>query len=601
MKIVNFKSLVIKNFLSVGEKPVEINFKPGLNIITGANKDKEDRRNGVGKSTIADALYFAIFGDTLREINAKYIKNNLTDGKVKVTLEFDIVSNNVTSEIYVERTLNPAKVFLKINDEDKTRDSIANTNAYIESLLSTNADIFQHCVTLTINNTIPFMGKKKGDKRKFIESIFNLEVFSRMSERLKSDINEVKNSYNTEFTRLNTLNANYSSLSNQSETFEEDRRNRLEKYLKRKKDNNAELAVIEDYLREFKNVSISPIQDKIAIANDNLKKADAKINEFYTKTSQTETQITHLNHRYKTIGTKEDKCPVCARSILDHDRDHIADEKKNILDEINNKKAELEQLISDRTKFDAVKAFVCKQISDLNKKLKEAELEQVKYKNNLDRKEQLKGWLNTLDDDINAVSKQENSFKTLLLESKNTIKDVETKIETIKNLSKVLDNVKFVVSEEGVKSYIIKKILQLFNNKIAFYLKKLDSNCVLTFDEYFEEKIINDKGIECSYNNFSGAEKKTIDLACLFAFMDIRRLQGDVAYNVCLFDELLDSSFDEKGVELVLDALKERSDLYSECCYIISHRKESIKAATGEIIYLEKYNGLTQRMEFTGL
>lgn len=601
MKIVNFKSLVIKNFLSVGEKPVEINFKPGLNIITGANKDKEDRRNGVGKSTIADALYFAIFGDTLREINAKYIKNNLTDGKVKVVLEFDIVSNNVTSEVYVERTLNPAKVFLKINDEDKTRDSIANTNAYIESLLSTNADIFQNCVTLTINNTIPFMGKKKGDKRKFIESIFNLEVFSRMSDRLKNDINEVKNSYNTEFTRLNTLNANYTSLSNQSETFEEDRRNRLEKYLKRKKDNNAELAVIEDYLREFKDVTISPIQDKIVVSNDNLKKADAKINEFYTKTSQTETEISHLNHRYKTIGTKEDKCPVCARSILDHDRDHITSEKKNILSEINNKKAELEQLLNDRTKFDAVKAFVCKQISDLNKKLKEAELEQVKYKNNLERKEQLKGWLNTLDDDINAVSKQENSFKTLLLESKNTIKDVETKIETIKNLSKVLDNVKFVVSEEGVKSYIIKKILQLFNNKIALYLKKLDSNCVLTFDEYFEEKIINDKGIECSYNNFSGAEKKTIDLACLFAFMDIRRLQGDVAYNVCLFDELLDSSFDEKGVELVLDTLKERSDLYRECCYIISHRKESIKAATGDIIYLEKYNGLTQRMEFTGL
>jgi len=601
MKHINFKNLTIKNFLSVGEKPVELTFKPGLNIITGTNKDKEDRRNGVGKSTVADALYFAIFGNTLREINAKYIKNNLTDGKVKVTLEFEIVSNNVISEIYVERTLNPAKVFLKINGEDKTRDSIANTNTYIESLLSTNADIFQNCVTLTINNTIPFMGKKKGDKRKFIESIFNLEVFSRMSERLKADTNEVKNSYNTEFTRLSTLQANYNNLNNQSESFEEDRRNRLEKYLKRKKDNNAELGVIEDYLREFKDVTIAPIKEKIVTANDNLKKADAKINEFYTKISQKETEINHLNNRYKTIGTKEDKCPVCARSILDHDRDHIDSEKLRIRNEIEQTKTDKSNLEKELTQFDAVKAFICKQISDLNKKLKEAELEQVKYKNNLERKEQLKGWLNTLDDDITVVSRQENTYNKLVLDSKANITESETKIETIKNLSKILDNVKFVVSEEGVKSYIIKKILQLFNNKIAYYLSKLDSNCVLTFDEYFEEKIINDKGIECSYNNFSGAEKKTIDLACLFAFMDIRRLQGDVAYNVCLFDELLDSSFDEKGVELVLDVLKDRSDVYSECCYIISHRKESIKAATGEIIYLEKYNGLTQRMEFTGL
>ena len=601
MKHVNFKNLTIKNFLSVGEKPVELTFKPGLNIITGTNKDKEDRRNGVGKSTVADALYFAIFGNTLREINTKYIKNNITDGKVKVALEFEIISNNVTTEIYVERTLNPAKVYLKINGEDKTRDSIANTNTYIESLLSTNADIFQNCVTLTINNTIPFMGKKKGDKRKFIESIFNLEVFSRMSDRLKADINEVKNSYNTEFTRLSTLQSNYNSLNSQSDSFEEDRRNRLEKYLNRKKNNNAELAVIEDYLREFKDVSIAPIKEKIVTANENLKKTDTKINEFFTKRSQVETEITHLNHRYKTIGTKEDKCPVCARSILDHDREHIDSEKKNTLDEINQKKQDKQKIEADNQKFDAVKAFVCSQIKDLNQKLKDAELELVKYKNNLERKEQLKGWLTTLDDDIDVVSKQENTYKKILAESKSSITESETKIETIKNLSKVLDNVKFVVSEEGVKSYIIKKILQLFNNKIAYYLSKLDSNCVLTFDEYFEEKIINDKGIECSYNNFSGAEKKTIDLACLFAFMDIRRLQGDVAYNVCLFDELLDSSFDEKGVELVLDVLKDRSDMYSECCYIISHRKESIKAATGEIIYLEKYNGLTQRMEFTGL
>jgi len=378
MKHVNFKNLTIKNFLSVGEKPIELTFKPGLNIITGTNKDKEDRRNGVGKSTVADALYFAIFGNTLREINTKYIKNNITDGKVKVALEFEIVSNNVTTEIYIERTLNPAKVYLKINGEDKTRDSIANTNTYIESLLSTNADIFQNCVTLTINNTIPFMGKKKGEKRKFIESIFNLEVFSRMSDRLKADINEVKNSYNTEFTRLSTLQSNYNSLNSQSDSFEEDRRNRLQKYLNRKKNNNAELAVIEDYLREFKDVSIAPIKDKIVIANENLKKTDTKINEFFTKRSQVETEITHLNHRYKTIGTKEDKCPVCARSILDHDREHIDLEKKKTLDEINQKKQDKQKIEADNQKFDAVKAFICRQIKDLNQKLKDAELELVK-------------------------------------------------------------------------------------------------------------------------------------------------------------------------------------------------------------------------------
>ena len=160
-----------------------------------------------------------------------------------------------------------------------------------------------------------------------------------------------------------------------------------------------------------------------------------------------------------------------------------------------------------------------------------------------------------------------------------------------------LEIIKFVVSEEGVKSYIVKKILELFNAKLSHYLKKMDSNCICIFNEYFEEEIINEKGKPCSYFNFSGAERKNIDLACLFAFMDIRRLQGDVAFNFSMYDELFDSSLDERGVELVIDILKERIEQHNECVMVISHRKESTKLATGEIIFLEKQNGTTVRVE----
>ena len=82
MKQVNFKRISIKNFLSVGPEPVSIEFKPGLHIITGINKDKLDRRNGVGKSTIADAIHFAIFGSTIRELK----KENMLDDAFKLLL-----------------------------------------------------------------------------------------------------------------------------------------------------------------------------------------------------------------------------------------------------------------------------------------------------------------------------------------------------------------------------------------------------------------------------------------------------------------------------------------------------------------------------------
>jgi chromosome segregation ATPase len=76
MKNILFNKITIKNFLSVGNEPVVVKFKPGLHIITGINRDKDDRRNGVGKSTVADAVYFAVFGETLRDLKKEYVINN---------------------------------------------------------------------------------------------------------------------------------------------------------------------------------------------------------------------------------------------------------------------------------------------------------------------------------------------------------------------------------------------------------------------------------------------------------------------------------------------------------------------------------------------
>ena len=78
--------------------------------------------------------------------------------------------------------------------------------------------------------------------------------------------------------------------------------------------------------------------------------------------------------------------------------------------------------------------------------------------------------------------------------------------------------------------------------------------------------------------------------------MDIRRLQGDVAFNLNIYDELFDSSLDEKGVELVVSILQERVEKFNEAAIVISHRRDSTKIATGDIIFLQKENGITTRI-----
>ena len=105
--------------------------------------------------------------------------------------------------------------------------------------------------------------------------------------------------------------------------------------------------------------------------------------------------------------------------------------------------------------------------------------------------------------------------------------------------------------------------------------------------------MINALGQECSYYNFSSGERKNIDIAIMFAFMDLQKLQGNFDCNLLAIDELIDGCLDEEGVKNVLNILIEKNEKYGKYVYLITHRKEALKYATGEIITMSKQNGKT--------
>ena len=177
MKRINFKLLEIENFLSIGDTTVSINFKTGLNIITGVNHDKEDSKNGVGKSTIADSIYFCLFGTTIRELKKEDIINNINKKKCRVKLEFDILENNVTNVYSIERGISPNKLHVIVNGVDTTKSTAIKSTEDICNIIGATPDVFKNAVIMTVNGTIPFMAQKKVEKRKFCEGLFNLGVF----------------------------------------------------------------------------------------------------------------------------------------------------------------------------------------------------------------------------------------------------------------------------------------------------------------------------------------------------------------------------------------------------------------------------------------
>lgn len=602
MKYINFDSITIKNFLSVGKDPVKLDLKRGLNVITGINKDKEDRRNGVGKSTIADAIHFAIFGETIRELSKDFIVNSINKKDTFVELSFSVNENNDVNRYKIIRKLKPTKCYLFVNDVDLTESTIPNTNKKIKNILNSSPEVFQNCVIMSLNTTLPFMAQKKVEKRKFIEGILNLEIFSNMLLSARSEYNDVQKKYES-------ITKDFDHASSIHKLLTDQRDNIINTVAEQKDKIEKRIKIIEEEIEE-NNSKIEPInkelfyksKDKFTQITEKLADISTQLSNIKTKITRHETEIEFHNKKLQSIGTKDDTCPVCLHNITTNDRDHIKREKDKLKKDINNCTNDIESL---HVQVDSITDLKKQNINAQNK-LKEY-INNVKATNNNNKlaKKYVENLLKDKEKNVNDLQEVESRETSVQIQDLNfkienklkEVKELEVSTDSIYKDLEILEVVKYILSEEGVKSFIVKKILDILNNRLLFYLQKMDANCVCRFNEFFEEEIVNEKGESCSYFNFSGAERKNIDLAILFTFMDMRRLQGDVAYNLVMFDELLDSSLDEKGVELVLNILKDRIENYNESIYIISHRKESVKAATGDVIMLEKKNGITTRVD----
>ncbi len=598
MRLVNFKSLTIKNFLSVGETPVSINFQPGVNVITGTNYDKEDSKNGVGKSTIADALYFALFGTTIRELSKDLIVNSFTKKKCEVVLDIDIENGNGLSQYRITRTINPTKCHMTKNGEDITRSTMAKTNEYIQKLVLSNGKIFQNSVIMTINNTVPFMAQSKVDKRKFIESILSLEIFSEMLSKAREEHNTLKKDYEVLFTKVEGIEKGYKFNKEQLDTFEENKKLKIEALEKRSEENKAKIEELKKDIKELPDGVLERLNIKIEQCNEELKEIQNLYKAAYQNLADVKSKISHAENQLKETEKVGAICTTCKRAYSDDDIKHKESNKK----ELNNKLKDLnKELATAQKALDKV---------NTNQVKKEKEIKDVQDKKNvvrdvLNNNKNVEVKIGLINEniqeilkDIDEVKKQTNDvLENVVKELEEKLKIGKDDLEKLDHECRILECVKFVVSEEGVKSYIVKKILAVLNGRMAYYLDKLHANCLCQFDEFFDEQITDEKGELKSYFNFSGGERKRIDLACLFSFLDIRRMQGDVHFSTIFYDELLDSSLDDKGVELVLDVLRERAQKHNENCYIITHRGTTITEKIDNTVFLEKRNNFTYLLE----
>lgn len=642
MKKIDFKKLRIRNFLSFGNDPIEFPINPGLTFITGYNKDK-DSKNGVGKSTLmVESLSFLLFGDTYRKINQKSIVNNKTNKTCIVEGWLDI--NEDKYEII--RSLSPNKLFLKKNGKDISR-TIPETNKDIIEILGISKEIFTNTIVMNNKDANTFLTQKSEFKTKFIEGILGLEIFSKMFEISKAEALE----------NSKKINANLTRITDQTTSWESDKRYQaqehtkwtenidwLQQQIKELKyvqpiDNKASLNHIELLINDT-NFSVLQLEQSDFVAaktaekqtsiqeilsiQEAFKEKEEKYRKIDVKRIQLEGNIKTEQSNLRNI--KEDVietvCPTCQRPFDTHNlaeievaKQKIEDEKAAINDKIKELKTQVEKLKQGLGKIDEDRLAINNKIALIKGQafaideeilahrkvitgLKEKVANSLIEKNKLLEAQALftksQDKIAHLEEQLSNAQEWTNPFDEKVSLAENKLGQLKMEQGILEAKQIILDAKKFATSPSGIKTLVVKKIIQTLNERLNFYLNKLCAPVRCEFDEFFEEKFETLDGKEYFYGNLSGGEAKRIDFAILFTFRDIRRLQSNIFVNISVFDELFDSALDTAAMSTIVTLLKETVDKTNEAFYIISHRSENVEVEGCEVINLEKEDGITR-------
>lgn len=568
------KKIIIKNFMSVGNDQLEIDFDNynGIILITGENLSiSKNSSNGSGKSLLYEAILFALYEKTIRGLS-KDECINFQNGK------------NLYIELYVDdlmiirqRKPNKLSVYKKNNDkwEDITRSSMQITQKELENIIGINYETFINIFCFGQHNLFSFLSADNKTKRIIIENLLSLEEYKKYEDNTKNYIKIIKNNI-----------FNYKNLYENNNDILNDKNNQINVYqnkLKDFKDNLLkEIDYINEKLEEINKIDVEKelenwkkyeknleeytiLQNKIYEINNEINFVKNKLNPLLLEIKNTNSDIDRIKNFENGYV-----CKQCF-SVLDNKHSQkvvpkLMDKKNKLLDNMNDDENKLSDLLKKENKMKKM-LYEKKQNIELKPDYKKEILYDYKSKKDNCIKE-----LDKKNKEIN-----ENPYYEIIENINKEIEDIKKEIEIIRfdidEREEILEYLKFWsdgFGDSGIKSFIIENIINTLNNKINYWLQFLINNkIIIKFDKYLNVNIKRElNNEEMLYKQCSGGEEKRIDLAISFAFAHIIRMNSNKYNNIIFLDELAES-LDSDGIESVYNALLELSK--TNLVFIITH------------------------------
>jgi DNA repair exonuclease SbcCD ATPase subunit len=549
--MIRFEKLRWKNFLSTGNYFNELNFlETPTNLVVG--------ENGAGKSTMLDALSFALFGKAHRNINKPQLVNTINNKDCMCEVEFTV--NGVNYKIV--RGLKPAK--FEIWKDGTMINQSSHAREYQEILeknvLQMSHKSFHQIVVLGSSSFVPFMQLNSTSRRDVIEDLLDINIFSKMNMILKEKISLLKgelennnHSIDVVKTKINAQKKYIRDLSAINTAHRKEKESEIEGL-------NADIAILNEAnaeLSEEVNNSLPSVQTELGKFRENKQKLEKYRTQF-------DTQVKSVVKEAKFFD-EHDNCPTCDQDI----GDDLRDSKKSAA---NERARELQKLMSQADK----------QLQEYNETIEtlEVEMSDLMHKqnlmnNNMQMISRLNQNVQKIQSDLLKMSEntgdmaQANKELNVLDEELHNLTDKKYSFNELSSYNRVASE---LLKDSGIKTKIIKQYIPVINELTNQYLQTLDFFVHFELDESFKETIRSRYRDTFSYDSFSEGEKQRIDLSLLFTWRHIAKMKNSVSTNLLILDETFDSSLDGEGVDnlmKIIDTLKEDTNVF-----VISHKTE---------------------------
>ena len=548
--MITFQKIKWKNFLSTGNQWTEINFqKHNTNLVVGTN--------GAGKSTMLDALTFALFNKPFRKINKGQLINTTNERDCVVEIEF-VVNNR---DYLVRRGIKPNVFDIEVNGNPLHKEADDRTNQKIleETILKVNYKSFTQIVILGSSTFVPFMQLSGANRRDVIEDLLDIRIFSAMNGLIKDNIRARKEKIKS----LDLKKDNLKDKMGMQEKFIGEIEQRGKDDIKSSKDKIKQLTIENDTHLEKNGMIEADIsdlvkeQEEVTGATEKLK----KLNNLKGKITQKVATITK-EHKFFTDNTV---CPTCTQDIEEEFRVNRIADVQNKAKDLKKGFKDLEETIKLESERERHFTQLSKEITKLNH-----DISQNNTRIGLKQRQ-----IRALEDEVQTIAerlKNRNTEHEKLEEFRNnflkTTEDISTKREEHINY----DFAYSLLKDDGVKTKIIKKYLPFINQQVNRYLQLMDFYINFQLDGEFNETVQSPIHEDFSYSSFSEGEKLRINLAILFAWREVARVKNSVNTNLLIMDEVFDSALDGAGTDDFLKII--RYVIKGANVFVISHKND---------------------------